>query len=225
MNVVAGTLTAVVAVMLTGAWFRPATARMWIACRDRRSTKLPARPWRRQRPRPTDVDVAGWCQRVARSSRAGSSLAQAIAEADAETPADRRPFPRAGHALQRGRGLVDALVMDALGPSTPAGVVGPVIEACADLGGPPAAPLERVSDVLLARAAEHDERRAATAQARLSARVLTAVPLGVVAFLALSEPAIRAVLATPAGITCLAAGVAVNLLGRWWMSVLIRSAS
>jgi tight adherence protein B len=223
MNAALGALTAVVAVTLAGAWFRPATARMRIARRSWSSMSSMSRPWRRQRPGPTDIDVAAWCQRVAHSSRAGSSLVQAIAEADAETPADRRPFPGAGHALQRGRGLADALAPTELDPSTPAGVVGPVIEACADLGGPPAAPLERVSDVLLARAAEQDERRAATAQARLSAGVLTAVPLGIVAFLVLSEPAIRAVLATPAGATCLVAGVVINLLGRWWMSVLIRS--
>ena len=166
-----------------------------------------------------------WCQRVARSSRAGSSLTQAIAEADTETLIDRRPFPGVDHATRRGRALVDALAAAELDPSTPAGVVGPVIQACADVGGSPAAPLERVGDVLLARAAEHDERRAATAQARLSARVLTAVPLGVVAFLAVSEPTIRSVLATPAGAACLVAGVVLNVLGRWWMSVLIRSSS
>ena len=121
--------------------------------------------------------------------------------------------------------LLDALAAEQLDPSTPAGVVGPVIRACADVGGSPAVPLERVGDMLLARAAERDERRAGTAQARLSARVLTAVPLGVAAFLAVSEPAIRAVLSTPAGGACLVAGVVLNVLGRWWMSALIRSSS
>ena len=113
-----------------------------------------ARRWPTTPSAPTDLEVAAWCQRVARSSRAGSSLTQAIGEADAQTPADRRPFPELSHAVGRGRSLADALDEGHAEPSTPAGVAGPVLRACADVGGPPAPPLERVADVLAARAAE-----------------------------------------------------------------------
>ena len=93
--------------------------------------------------------------------------------------------------------------------------------AAAELGGPAAEPLERVADTLHARATEHEERRASSAQARLSARVLTIMPFGVLALLAVAEPSIRHVLVTPAGFTCLAAAAALNLLGWWWARRLI----
>ena len=191
-------------------WFRPVALSRW---------------WRRSPGALTDVEVAVWCQRVARSSRAGSSLTQAIGDADRETPPTRRPFPEVAHAVARGRSLLDALGHDSGDPSMAVGVVAPVVRACAELGGPPAVPLERVADVLLARAAERDERTAETAQARLSARVLTALPFAVVLFLAVSEPAIRDVLTTPVGTACLVAGIVLNALGRWWMAALIRGSS
>ena len=221
MSTAIGALTAVLVVVLVGGRVRPRTARTPFTPPSRRWSFALSLPGRRRRG-PSELDVAAWCQRVARSSRAGSSLSQAIADADALTPADRRPFPEVGHALQRGRALVDALPAAHADPSTAVGVCGPVLLACAEVGGPPATPLERVAEVLMARAAEHDERRSATAQARLSARVLTAVPVGVAAFMVVSEPTIRTTLSTPAGATCLVMGVVLNLLGRWWMSTLIR---
>jgi tight adherence protein B len=221
MSVVVGALAAVLTVLLIAGRIRPRPTRPLFPQAPRRWRPGLSLRWRGRRG-PSDVDVAEWCQRVARSSRAGSSLSQAIADADTLTPVDRRPFPEVGHAVRRGRALVDALPAEHADPSTPVGVCGPVLLACADVGGPPAAPLERVADVLLARAAERDERRSATAQARLSARVLTAVPFGVVAVMAVSEPTIRGALATPAGAACLVVGVVLNALGRWWMSTLIR---
>ena len=107
------------------------------------------------------------------------------------------------------------------GPATPVGLLAPVIVAAAELGGSAAAPLERVAVTLLARAAEREERRASSAQARLSARVLTLMPFGVLASLAAAEPSIREVLATPAGLTCVVVGSGLNLLGWWWARRLI----
>ena len=219
-------LAVILCVVLVAARMRPSMAR---APRGRtprwHRPVAPSRWWRRNRGAPSDVDVAVWCQRVARSSRSGSSLTQAIGEADRETPPACRPFPEIGHAVARGRALLDALGDDSGDPSTAIGVVAPVLRACADLGGPPAVPLERVADVLLARATERDERIAGTAQARLSARVLTALPFAVVLFLAVSEPAIRDALTTPAGTACLVGGIVLNALGRWWMAALIRGSS
>jgi tight adherence protein B len=225
MSIVISALTAVIAITLVGSKVRPRPARTPVGHPPRRLLLGDhSLPWRRRRG-PSDVDVALWCQRVARSSRSGRSLSQAIADADAETPSDLRPFPDVGLGLRRGRALADALSIGQPDPSTAVGVAGPVLLACAEIGGPPASPLERVADILMLRAAERDERRAATAQARLSARVLTAVPFGVLAFLALSEPTIRTALASPAGQACLAGGVALNVLGRCWMSALIRRSS
>lgn len=179
-----------------------------------------ARPSRRAAD---DRAVAAWCERVAAGVRSGSSLTRAVLDAD--EPATTPPFPHVVRALRRGRPLAEACRDAADGPSTPAGLVAPVVASCAELGGPAAAALERVAAVLLARADERDERLAASAQARLSCRVLTVVPLGVVGFVALTEPSIRAALATPAGLLCLAAGGALDALGWWWMRRLIGAAS
>jgi tight adherence protein B len=135
------------------------------------------------------------------------------------------PFPTVALAVRRGRGLAAALDELSADPSTARGLVVPVLAACAELGGPAAPPLERVAATLYARAGEHAERRANSAQARLSARVLTTVPFGVVGLLALTEPSVRDALATPPGLACLALGGGLNVLGWWWMRTIIRSAT
>ena len=224
MIVVLAALAGAVAIAVLGLVLRPRPGRVPVARTPRwRVPVVAGRPWQRRRG-PTDVEVAAWCGRVARSTRAGSSLTQAIVEADDEM-ADRRPFPDVVHALGRGRSLADALAIDGAESSTAAGIVGPVLRACAEVGGPPAPPLDRAAGVLLARAAERDERAAGAAQARLSARVLTVVPFGVVALLVTSEPAIRTAITTVAGATCVIAGVVLNLLGRWWMATIIGASS
>ncbi len=191
-----------------------------------RST-LTGRPTRRRRRRrtrrPGDVEVARWCERVAAALRSGRSLSVAVDEADAATPVDQRPFPGVAHATRRGRPLADAVRSTPDGPGSPVGLLAPVLVATAELGGP-ATSIDRVASTLLGRAAERDERRTASAQARLSARVLTILPLAVLAVLAATEPAIRSALLTPAGLICVTAGLAANGLGAWWMHRLIGGA-
>lgn len=171
--------------------------------------------------RPGDIEVASWCERVAAGVRAGSSLTRAVSDADADTPAEMRPFAGAQLGLVRGRGLADALGVVSDGPSSAVGLLAPVMVAAAELGGPAAGALDRVAGTLLARAAEREERRASSAQARLSARVLTILPFAVLGLLVLTEPAIRHTLITPAGLACVIAGGVLNGLGWWWMRHLI----
>ena len=144
------------------------------------------RLWRR-RSRPDDDRVAEWCEQVARHVRSGSSLARAVAEGGRDVLGAGAAFDPAVRALRRGRGLADALNQTdgAADPASAFGLVLPVLSACAELGGPAAMPLERAAATLHARAAERAERRTSSAQARLSARVLTTVPVGVLALLAL----------------------------------------
>ena len=164
-----------------------------------------------------EIEVAAWCARVAAGVRAGSSLTSAVVEADAATVPGQRPFPGAALALTRGRRLAEALGPSPDGPGSAVGLLTPVIVAAAELGGPAASALDRVADTLLARAAERAERRASSAQARLSARVLTLMPFGVLSVLVISEPSIRDVLTTPAGTACTIGGCALSGLGWWWM--------
>ncbi len=100
----------------------------------------------------------------------------------------------------------------------------PVLAACAELGGPAAMPLERVAATLHARSTERAERRTNSAQARLSAKVLSTVPVGVLALLALAEPAVRSTLVTPVGAACVVGGGLFNLAGWYWMRHLVGGA-
>ena len=141
-------------------------------------------------------------------------------------PREPAAFQPVVHALTRGRRLADA-VAETAGDDDPAsatGLVGPVLAACAELGGPAAIPLERVAATLHARSAERAERRVNSAQARLSARVLSAVPLGVLALLAVAEPAVRSALVAPVGVACVVVGGLFNLAGWCWMRHLVGGA-
>jgi tight adherence protein B len=189
----------------------------------RRHAPLPRRRVRRRRTGgPGEVVVASWCDRVAGGVRAGSSLTQAVLDAGTDPDA---PFDHVAHVLRRGRPLESAFRDETSGPDTAVGLAAPVVATCAEVGGPAAHALERVAATLLARAAERDDRRTASAQARLSARVLTVLPLGVLAILVAAEPSIRAVLATPAGACCVVAGGTLDLCGWWWMRRLIGAGS
>ncbi len=217
-------LLAIAAVLVTGAWIRAAVlglGRRPVATTTRSTIPRLVTARRRRRKVPDDADVAAWCRRVGAGVRAGGSLTSAVIEADAATDPDRRPFPDVVHAVRRGRPLAGAFRAVVTDPASAAGLAAPVLATCAELGGPTSSAIERVAEVLLARNAERAERRAASAQARLSARVLTLVPLCVAAFLALTEPSIRAALASPAGLACLGTGAALDLAGWWWMRALI----
>ena len=176
--------------------------------------------WHRPKE-PDDLSVATWCEHAARSLRGGHSLQRAMTDAATAAPDAAPAFAAVTHAVGRGRRLSDALMEIEADPSHPVGLVIPVLGACAELGGPAAAPLERTAATLQARAAERAERLANSAQARLSARVLTTMPVGMLALLTLVEPSVRATLGTPAGAVCLAAGALCNVAGWWWMRRII----
>ena len=171
-----------------------------------------------QRGEADDATVAAWCERVAAGVRSGSSLTQAVIDA-ADQPGS--PFDHIVHAVRRGQPLATAFRNGPDDPRTAAGLTAPVVAACADVGGATAPALERMAEVLLARSAEHAERSTASAQARLSARVMTLVPVGVVGLLVVAEPSIRGILTTPAGVACVVTGTSLDLAGWWWMRRMI----
>jgi tight adherence protein B len=189
-----------------------------------------SRRWRlasigRRLPPLDELEVAVWCERVGGAMRAGRSLSAAVLDADAAVPDGRLPFPEVAHAVRRGRSIGEAFRGANADPSTPVGLAAPVLATCAELGGPSAGPLEAVADVLTARADERAERRTASAQARLSARVLSIVPFAVAVLLAVTEPSVRAALTTPAGMALVTIGLVMNAAGWLWMSAMVRAAS
>ena len=92
-----------------------------------------------------------------------------------------------------------------------------VIAATASLGGAAAAPLDRFAVTMRQRASDDLERVAQSAQAKMSAKVLTSVPLAVLALLLVTDADVRGVIASAAGGSVVALGLGLNTLGALWM--------
>ena len=98
-----------------------------------------------------------------------------------------------------------------------AAVVTATIAAATAVGGPMAATLQHGASVLRERIALRAEAAVHAAQARLSARVLTLLPLVVAGLGALTSTSFRHALTSSAGIGCAAVGALLNLVGWRWM--------
>ena len=180
-----------------------------------RSFRLPR--WWRLRRRTAAVDpaeVAVWCEGLARVVRSGSTLVTAVRTVD--PPAScRSDVERIVLALDRGTRSTDALTIATDSPHL--GLAVTVLRACAINGGPPAEPLDRAAATLRGRAADAAERRTQSAQARLSAVVMTVLPVAMLALLLATSPSTRAAAVSGAGLTAIVVGGALNIAGWRWM--------
>ena len=184
--------------------------------------RLPSPPARSPLPRSSRhlvPDYASVLDAIARQVRSGSSLAAAIVdEVDGSSPlgtiADRLT---AGGSLEE--------VLAELVPSdADLALAVQALSATAHLGGPIAATLDEAAAVLRERAAARAERRAHSSQARLSARVLTIVPVGFAAWSAAASRSTREIyVSTFAGGVCALSGLALNVVGWQWMKRIIGS--
>lgn len=173
-------------------------------CRQRNSTP------------PTVDQWAALLDAMSSEVRTGSSLAAAVGHAVAHCqPQGRVVTPRATLAS-----------IDAADSATTAdeAVVVQAVRAAHALGGPTAATLDFASALLRERAVIRGEAAAFSAQGRLSARVLTGVPLAFAGWSAVSSPTFRAAMVSPPGIGSVAAGGVCNLLGWWWMRRIVAKA-
>jgi tight adherence protein B len=93
------------------------------------------------------------------------------------------------------------------------------------LGGPTAAVLQSGAALLRERAAVRAEAATHAAQARLSARVLTAVPLLFATWGAVSSTSFRQSLLSPFGVVAASLGLGLNAVGWWWMHRIVRAAA
>jgi len=169
---------------------------------------------------PTTQQLAVALDDLARRCASGESLAAAFLASPRVT--ELAPtFDPTMHALQRGATLAEALQHQPSGPASLALVVH-VLQLCARVGGNVSESLDRAAATLRERDAAEQERLAQSAQARLSARVLTWVPLGFAAFTLLTNAQGRAFMFTPFGLVCAGLGVSLNLIGARVMSRVIR---
>ncbi len=217
---------AAIGILAIGATVRPAPpARCPKPHTESDSTATPARtrpfgPFRRSRPvEPVDAaEVAAWCDALARVVRGGSTLAGAIC--NVEPPAGCRPVSdQITLALDRGRGLGEALAVQS--PSSHLTLALSVMRACATNGGPPAEPLDRAAATLRARANASAERRAQSAQARMSAVVMTVLPVAMLALLLVTSASSRHAATSPAGLIAIVSGGCLNAAGWRWMRRII----
>ena len=98
-----------------------------------------------------------------------------------------------------------------------------VLDLCATQGGNVSESLDRAAATLRERHGIRLEREAQSAQARLSARVLTVVPVAFATWTIATTASVRAFIATPAGLLCVAMGAIANLIGWRLMRRAIRS--
>ncbi|MEO1056571.1 MAG: hypothetical protein AAFY28_06595 [Actinomycetota bacterium] len=186
---------------------------------------------RRWRPlgagRVTVGGVAEWCDQLARSMRSGDTMHAAAATPARDTAVATATAPLR-HDLSRGRDLSTAA--DALSGQQPLRQRGPaalrlalsVVAAAARVGAPSAAPIDRVGAALRQRAADDQERTAQSAQAEMSARVLTALPIVTLLLLGAVDADIRHVVTAPHGALLVALGLMLNAAGWRWMRRIVR---
>ena len=180
---------------------------------------------RRRAPRHvTPGAVATWADDLARSLRHGSTLHEALSTVIPHDPVVERGTRALRHHLARGTTVADACTRwaDSL-PATRVGRVellattSTVVGAAALLGGSAAAPLDRLAVAMRQHASSDLERSAQSAQARMSARVLTFVPLVVLGLLVVTDHDVRSVITQARGFGVVTAGLGLNTLGSLWM--------
>jgi tight adherence protein B len=152
---------------------------------------------------------------IAAEVRGGSSLRSAVAAGAASAGLN-------GVALNPASTL--SVVPMLTSPDPAEAVVLQTVSVAAVLGGAAATTLESGAALLRERAAVRAEVVAHAAQARLSARVLTAVPLVFAAWSVAASRSFRAAVCSPPGAICATAGMLCNLTGWWWMGRIVASA-
>ncbi|MEO8265030.1 MAG: type II secretion system F family protein [Ilumatobacteraceae bacterium] len=191
------------------------TARLTGRLRSLPRGRTPSRSGRRVHYATSDYAVL--LDAIARQVRSGRSLTGAVLdEIDRGTPL-RAVIDR----LTDGESLVDALAGTVTSEADLALMV-QALSATAHLGGPVAATLDEAAAVLRERAAARAERRAHASQARLSARVLTVVPVVFAVWSAAGSQRTRDVyISTAAGSISALCGLALNVAGWQWMKRII----
>jgi Flp pilus assembly protein TadB len=184
---------------------------------------------RRQRREVPPEDVAEWCDQIARRMRSGSTIRDALMSTEPSSDAARHATDGLRLGLDRGLPVPEALETipdNTSGRHSPR--TGPhvalafgVIAVASRLGGSNAAALDRTATSLRVLAADRHERRSQASQARLSAHVLTVVPLAMLSLLLLLDSDVRATLHTPIGAACVTSGLFLNGVGWRWMHHMI----
>jgi tight adherence protein B len=187
------------------------------------TARLRARAAERHR---RDHQMPGALERLATAQRSGSSLPQALREVGVALDPPLGPeVATLARAAERGRPLRDVLDEWSAAHDDPGTRLAATALVLATIvGSSPARAVDGVAATVRERLDLAAERRALAVQARTSALVLSVAPVGFAALLIVGDTAAAGfLLGTPAGWACLALGLALDLVGAWWMTRLSRS--
>ena len=179
---------------------------------------------RRERRFATELPAA--LEEVAAELRGGGTVAAAVERLAYGGGAVGRDLHRVHVRTQLGLALEDALAgwpqeHDAPGVRAAAGA----LSVAAAMGGKAADAIDGLARSLRYRLDAMAEARALSAQARLSALVVGAAPLGYLAFSALVDPAaVTALVDTGVGRVCLVLGLGLEVLAGLWIRRILGSA-
>jgi Flp pilus assembly protein TadB len=177
------------------------------------------------------ADIAAWCEALAQRIRGGDTLRSALVETHS-SPSIEKTLGGFRLRIERGADLVSTCTaaIDATSTQPPSRhvqtlreIVG-LIRVCALGSSRTAQTLDRAAHNLRIRAALADEVTRETASVRLSARLLTALPIFAVAITLMISPEVAQTYTTTAGLVCMTMCLGLNLLGWWWIRGLIAAA-
>jgi tight adherence protein B len=165
-------------------------------------------------------------EQIAADLRGGGTVASAVERVAANGGAVALDLRRVVVRSHLGLPLADALAgwpeeHDAVGVRASAGA----LSVAAAMGGRAADAVDGLATSLRHRLDAVAEARSLSAQARLSAVVVGAAPLGYLAFSALVDPrAVTALIDTGVGRVCLVVGLGLEALAALWIRRILRSA-
>lgn len=215
----AGACALLIAPLLTKHWLR-----RWLRVRLGTTSATTTPP---QNPPRTPLAITDFLDAIARDVRSGFSLASSFVQCSDQQSDDNHWSQPVAQQCLRGVVLADALVNCALPTWTPEIRFASRTLAVASAGGAGVAPaLEHSASVLREQQSLMLDRDVQAAQAQLSTKVLTWLPIAVFAWIAITDPTARLfLLSTPLGMCCVATGITLNVSGRKWMSHVVDNIS
>jgi tight adherence protein B len=220
-GVVAG--SAIIAFALGGSWVAGCGGALGAAA----AVPIAVLAARHRRARRITAAVPGTVERVASELRAGGTIPTAISAIGTSDAVLAGDFARVQTRLALGAPIAQALeAWVGERPADGVDVAAGALAMCASVGGRSADALDGLASSLRDRLAVAAEARALSAQARMSAVVVGGTPLLYLAWSAVADRrALHTLTATAPGRLCLAVGLALEVLGAWWMRRIIANGS